>query len=162
MDARSLACRVQFVLLPPQPIQLARLLHLIGAVRPVGWELKVAGDAGYDSVREILHPTHASVLTISVSTRPSPSFEASQPSQSIETSIEGGIDTHTAADDAGSVATDKRRRVESASGHAADGQSHPADVLLPLTNQTHDTGSFLGTDVAEGRWQNYHWCELSV
>ena len=66
VDARCLACKLQFVLLPPVQTSLNKLLHLVGAVRPVEWELCLHGAPGYDPLTEFFVPTHSSLLVISV------------------------------------------------------------------------------------------------
>ena len=66
VDARSLACRVQFVLLPPVSIRLGQILDLIGALRPDVGKIKAVGLPAVDGNPEVLMPEHAAVLTLTV------------------------------------------------------------------------------------------------
>ena len=66
VDARRLACRVQLVLLPPVTTNLRQLLHLVGAERPEGFQLRLEGADGYNPVNETFFPQHGSLLTVVV------------------------------------------------------------------------------------------------
>ena len=66
VDARCLACKLQFVLLPPVRTTLNSLLQLIGAIRPVGWKLVVHGSSTFDPSCEAFLPEHASLLVLEV------------------------------------------------------------------------------------------------
>ena len=69
VDARSLACKLQFVLLPPVRTTLDKLLDLIGATRPVGWKVSLRGSSTFDLCSEAFFPEHASLLTVEVCAR---------------------------------------------------------------------------------------------
>ena len=69
VDARSLACKVQFVLIPNLPTKLDRLLYLIGAERPHGWEIDVTGALNFCSTTETLIFEHASLIRLVVKPR---------------------------------------------------------------------------------------------
>ena len=123
---------MQFVLLPPQPILLSRLLHLIGAVRPVGWNLKVTGDCGYDAATETLRPTRASVLTISVDLGHGSPSESSPSDPSPRVPVGEGDPAESERKPSTCSESDKRRRT------TATGRSHTDDTggnrhtVLPL------------------------------
>ena len=69
VDARSLACKVQFVLLPNLPTKLDRLMYLVGADRPHGWEIDVTGALSFCSTTETLILEHASLIRLVVKPR---------------------------------------------------------------------------------------------
>ena len=66
VDARDLACPVQLLLLPPFRTTLQRIMHLIGAFKPLHRRLQVRGSSSFCGYTESLLPEPNSVLCISL------------------------------------------------------------------------------------------------
>ena len=66
VDARCVAGKVQFVLLPPVPISLDNLLHLLSVSRPTVGKLVAQGSSTFDEGSGMFIPEHCSLLTMRV------------------------------------------------------------------------------------------------
>ena len=130
VDARSLACKLQFVLLPNFPTKLDRILHLIGATRPDGWTLTVSGALVFDPTTDTLILEHAALLRISVCQSHVAARGEERTDTSADVSRATGEDTPTFG--RSDLSFNRRRCTETAESSSGGRSRHDGQALLPL------------------------------